>query len=117
MDTKPDKNSEMHHYTTPLVKKSNDLAKEGFTEQFVLTKEGLKSTSTGEVFHPDDVKILKHYRFEGTSDPADMSIIYGVETNSGLKGTVVNAFGTYSDQDLGDFMKDVEEYENQNHPK
>lgn len=116
MKIHPENDSEMHHYQTPLLKKSNDLVQEGFEEQFVLTKEGLKSNRTGETFHPEDVKIIKHYRFEGTSDPGDMTILYAVETNTGLKGTVVDAFGTYSDQELGDFMKRVEEYENQNHP-
>lgn len=116
MKIHPEKDSEMHHYTTPLLKKTNDLLKEGYAEQFVLTEEGLKCNRTGDVFQPEDLKIIKHYRFEGTSDPGDMTILYAVETKTGLKGTVVDAFGTYSDTDLGEFMKEVEECENQNHP-
>jgi hypothetical protein len=115
MDYEP-KDSEMHNWTTPLVKMTNELIKQGFTDQFVLSEKGLKD-SEGEVYQPNQIKILKHYRFEGSSDPADMSILYGVETEDGKKGTIVDAFGTYSDIDLGEFMKDVEELENQNHPK
>lgn len=116
MKVQPQKDSEMHTYMTPLSKKTNDLVKEGFTEQFVITEEGLKSSESGEVFGPDDIQILKHYRFEGTSDPGDMSILYAIKTSNGLKGTIIDGFGTYSDVALSDFMKQVDELQNQNNP-
>lgn len=116
MKVQPEKDSKMHHYLTPLAEKTNELVKEGFTEQFVLEEEGLKSSESGEIFEPKDIKILKHYRFEGTSDPGDMSILYLIETSSGSKGTIVDGYGTYSDNELGDFMKKVKEQENQNNP-
>jgi hypothetical protein len=117
MNILPENNSEMHHYTSTLAKKSNDLMQEGYIEQFTFVEEGLHSATTNKTYHPEEVKIVKHYRFEGTSDPADMSILYAIETNDGLKGTVTDAFGTYSDFSLGEFMNQVEELENQNHPK
>jgi len=116
MTVQPEKDSEMHHYLTPLAEKTNDLIKEGYTEQFVMEEEGLKASESGKVFSPDELKILKHYRFEGTSDPGDMAILYLVETSNGLKGTIVDGYGTYSDQKLGEFMKKVQELENQNKP-
>lgn len=116
MKVQPEKDSEMHHYLTPLAQKTNELVKEGFTEQFVMAEDGIKASESGEVFGPEDLKILKHYRFEGTSDPGDMSILYLVETSNGLKGTIVDGYGTYSDEALSSFMKKVEEYENQNNP-
>ncbi len=116
MNIQPEKDSEMHHYMTPLAKKTNELVKEGFIEQFVMVEEGLKASESGKVFKPEDLKILKHYRFEGTSDPGDMSILYLIETYNGLKGTVVDGYGTYSDNELGPFMKMVEEKTNQNNP-
>jgi hypothetical protein len=111
-----DKDPSMHHEITPLAKRTNDLMAEGFTASFVMDDDLLKSTETGEKFNPDQVKICKHYRFEGSSDPGDMTILYAVETSSGLRGTIVDAFGTYSDPDLGQFMKNVEEYANRNNP-
>ena len=111
-----DKDPAMHHYTTPMAKKNTDLVNEGFTDQFVLLETGLKSSESGKTYKPEELKILKHFRFEGSSDPGDMTILYAIETNDGRKGTVVDGFGTYSDADLSDFMKHVEEKANQNNP-
>ncbi len=47
------------------------------------------------------------YRFEGISDPDDMAIVYAVESRSGLRGTLVDAFGTYANPALGAFFRDV----------
>ena len=105
------------NYTEPLSKVTEELKQQGFTDQFQMEESKLKSTSTGQHYAPGDITIEKHFRFEGTSDPSAMTILYAVSTNSGNKGTVVNAFGTYGDSDLNDFMKEVEEKENANKPK
>ncbi len=115
MDPKED--NELKNYMTALSKKTNDLSKEGYSEQFQV-KEGKLCTSDDKVsFASNEVTIIKHYRFEGESDPADMSILYAIETKDGRKGMLVDAFGTYADKGTSDFMKAVEEEENQNHPK
>ena len=36
-----------------------------------------------------------------------MSIIYAIETRSGIRGTLVDAFGVYADPQVGEFMADV----------
>ena len=48
-----------------------------------------------------DVRIVDHYRFEGTSDPDDMSVIYALEARDGTRGTLTDAFGTYADPSVG----------------
>jgi len=37
-----------------------------------------------------------------------MSILYAIETTDGNKGTLVDAYGLYADDDTGEFMKEVE---------
>ena len=37
-----------------------------------------------------------------------MSILYAIETTDGAKGTLSDAYGNYSDDDTGAFMKQVE---------
>ena len=37
-----------------------------------------------------------------------MSILYAIETADGNKGTLVDAYGLYSDEETGAFMKEVE---------
>jgi hypothetical protein len=34
-----------------------------------------------------------------------MSVLYAVETNDGTKGTILDAYGTYADANLGEFLK------------
>jgi hypothetical protein len=102
---------------TTLSKKANDLRGEGFTEEFIMTISGLKCCSTEQIFSPADVKIIKHFRFEGNSDPGDMSILYAVETVNGLKGSIAEGYGPYSDSNFLEFIQQVEELKNQNNPK
>ncbi len=37
-----------------------------------------------------------------------MSILYAIETTDGNKGTLIDAYGHYSDDDTGSFMQDVD---------
>lgn len=62
-----------------------------------------------ESFGPEQVRIVDHYRFEGESNPDDMSILYAVETTTGLKGTISNSYGPYADENVDTFLKQVED--------
>jgi hypothetical protein len=70
---------------------------------------------TGENFQPEDLVIIQTYRFEGESDPGDMTIVFSMEAKSGTKGLCVDAFGTNASRSLGEFIKQVpiQERENQ----
>jgi hypothetical protein len=81
-----------------LSETMNNLKAEGFTEEFEI-KDGGFVTRSGEKFKPDDLTILKVYRFEGISNPDDMSVLYSIKSSSGIKGIYVDAFGLYADQD------------------
>ena len=84
------------------------LEKHGYTEQFRVEKDKLVSLTTKKKYKATDIKSANFYRFEGISDPDDMSILYAIETNDGGKGTLTDAYGRYSDEDTGAFMKQVE---------
>ena len=51
--------------------------------------------------------ILEVYRFEGFSDPDDMAIGYGIESASGARGTVVDAFEVYADAVINEVLREV----------
>jgi hypothetical protein len=95
-------------FMTDLEKVQTNLEKYGYTEQFRVEKGKLVSMETKKSFKPKDVKAVNFYRFEGISDPDDMSILYAIETCDGSKGTLTDAYGRYSDDDTSDFMKQVE---------
>ena len=98
-------NSEMK----TLVSTLNSLIQKGYTEDYKANDAGLKALKTEKIYQPDQVKVVDLYRFEGTSDPADESILYAIETNDGGKGTLVDAFGPSSDTKVTAFMQKVEE--------
>ena len=55
----------------------------------------------------EDLVIREVHRVEGVSDPDDMAIVYGIEGRRGLKATVVDAFGVYSDPALSALLERV----------
>lgn len=95
-------------FMTDLEKVQANLEKYGYNEQFRVEKGKLVGIESKKSYKPNDVKAVNFYRFEGISDPDDMSILYAIETSDGCKGTLTDAYGRYSDEDTGDFMKKVE---------
>ncbi|GAB3824978.1 hypothetical protein [Pontibacter rugosus] len=93
-----------------LVNVLNRLHKDGYKTDFQVSEAGGLCTMGGtEEFKPDQVRIIDHYRFEGESNPDDMSILYVIETQSGLKGTLSNSYGPYADENVDTFLKQVED--------
>ncbi len=93
--------------TATLTSVMDDLVRRGFEEHFTLTNGRLRAVSSGKTFTADQVVIAEYHRFEGVSDPDDMAILYGIETRSGVRGTLADAFGVYADPLVGAFMADV----------
>lgn len=69
----------------------------GYNIDFNLSKDSVYCKSLNKSFKPEEFEIVGYYRFEGNTDPADEAILYALETNSGHKGILVDAYGLYSD--------------------
>ena len=80
----------------------------GYTEDFKAEDEGLRALRADKLYQPQDVNIVNFYRFEGPSNPDDMSILYVIQTNDGVKGTLVDAYGTYASPEVNQFVLEVE---------
>lgn len=93
---------------TDMVTCMNKLLADGFVEQFKVEKGKLTTADKKKTYKPKDIKTVNFYRFEGSSNPDDMSILYAVETVDGVKGTLVDAYGLYADEGTGSFMQEVE---------
>jgi hypothetical protein len=63
--------------------------------EFIITESGF-TTGNGKHYQPEDLTIIKTYRFEGESDPADSAILYLFEANDGSVGYSIDAYGAYS---------------------
>jgi hypothetical protein len=83
------------------------LTAHGFVERFRAHASGLLAIERGEAIRKEDLVIRAYYRFEGVSDPDDMAIVYAVETRAGVRGTITDAFGVYSDPAIGAALADV----------
>ena len=83
------------------------LAKRGFTYDFQYDNGALYCKSTDKHFKSDELLITEVYRFEGMSDPTDNSVVYAIESNNGLKGLLIDAYGIYADEFKGDFLKNI----------
>lgn len=96
-------------YMTDLQKCLNRLEEKGYTDQFRVENKRLQSTTDPKKkYKAADVKAVNFYRFEGITDPDDMSILFAIETVDGTKGTLIDAYGMYSDDDTGAFMQEVD---------
>ncbi len=92
-----------------LAERMNILKKQGYDTEFKIAGNMLKTIDGNDSFLPDQIKVNEFFRFEGDSDPADMSVLYAIETDSGKKGLIIDAFGAYSDAEESDFMQKIRE--------
>ena len=86
------------------------LKERGYTTDFNLQENCI--VCEDQKFDPVNFEITEFHRFEGNSDPGDEAIVYAIESKTGLKGVLVNAFGVYSEQLSDDMMKKLSFHKN-----
>ena len=96
-----------------LTSCSNKMREMGYTEDFQVNKKGLSTFNASKTYKPEDIRIVNFYRFEGASDPGDNIIMYVIETNDGVKGTLVDGYGAYASDEVSKFIVQVEEIQKQ----
>ena len=74
----------------------NGLKSKGYIEDFNLASTCLECRAQNLQLHPSDFAIDDFYRFEGASNPDDNMIVYAISSDTGLKGTLVDAYGMYA---------------------
>lgn len=87
--------------------KVDEYIAEGYTASYQMEDGKLKDLETGKTFEPCDVTIYDEYRYEGMSNPSDMSILYALQTADGGKGTLLIPYGPSADGEIAWFMKEV----------
>jgi hypothetical protein len=92
---------------TPLSLVISKLRERGYINDFELISGGMLSRQTNEIFQPAELVIERFYRFEGDSSADDMSVLYAVRAVSGTMGIIIDAYGTYDNDALGDFLRNV----------
>ncbi len=94
----------MRSYET-LSEAVNDLVKRGYKHNFNIACDAIECSQIALKLHPEDFEINEFYRFEGDSNPDDEEIVYAITSKDGIKGTLVNAYGAYSDEMSNELIK------------
>jgi hypothetical protein len=82
----------------------SDLRERGYVYDFNLAGNCLACKELSLSLHPEQFAITEFYRFEGMTDPADNSVLYAIESDTGVKGVLVNAYGFYADTISSDMV-------------
>lgn len=92
-----------------LIEAHHSLREKGYVDEFIYQNEEnlMQSKESGKQYVPEEMKIVEFHRFEGMTNPGDMSIIFAVECIDGNMGTVLSSFGVYADLKLAEFMDRV----------
>jgi len=85
------------------------LSEMGWVHNAVLADGKLRCNDTQESYEAEALALQGSFRFEGQSDPEDMSVIYALQAVNGTKLLVIDAFGPYGDPLTAGFMESVKD--------
>lgn len=89
-----------------MIEALDALKKKGYTHDFNIHNNALHASQGDITLSPRDFQIDKVYRFEGISDPDDMSILYAISApNHNVKGVFINGYGVYADDISEELLK------------
>jgi hypothetical protein len=77
--------------------------------EFKMSPEGF-TAGKGKFYQPEDLKIIKTYRFEGDSSPSENCALFVIEANDGQIGYSIDAYNAYSNHDddgYDDFLRKI----------
>lgn len=104
--TQPD-----NQYET-LLEAVEDLEHQGYTDELTITEDGLFNNAAP--LDPERFAIDSFHRFEGPSDPADMSIVYAIRCEElGLKGLLVGDYGGKAQDFIHRMVRDLPAHGNE----
>ena len=90
----------MQNDMTTLTEVLNNLCITKMDTEFRWIEGGL-TVGNEKIYTPDNLTIFDTYRFEGMSNPSDMSIIYMIKANDGTIGYSLDSYGVYSNHEAG----------------
>ncbi|MFS4446492.1 hypothetical protein [Maribacter sp. 2307UL18-2] len=80
---------------------------QGYTTSYRPDRDILIDLKTKAEYAPEDIHVVAEHRFEGMSNPSDMSMLYVIETKDGSKGTVLANYSPASDTSIGAFFNAI----------
>lgn len=80
---------------------------QGYRANYLLKEGKLVDLETQHAYSPSEIFIVAEHRYEGISNPSDMSILYVIETKDGSKGTRLVGYGPAGNLESAEFFKAV----------
>lgn len=89
-----------------LLECVNALEAQGYVDPLTMSATAFNSGSRS--LDPADFRVDSYHRFEGPTDPADMSVVYAVSSASlGIKGLLIGSYGSDPSVMLQKMLRDV----------
>jgi hypothetical protein len=99
----------MNHYES-VADALRDLRQRGYEADFDTAPSCLYCGDLDVRQDPEDFHIDEVYRFEGDCNPEDGAVVYAITSNTGVKGTLVDARNSLGVCKLSDEKKIDEQY-------
>lgn len=93
-----------------LIDALDDLKKRGYDADFATQTVCLYCSDLDLRLNPEEFSVDEIYRFEGECNPDDSSVLYAISSSTGVKGTLVDAYGAYSDSLSFDMSKKLQNH-------
>lgn len=90
-------------YYEPVSIAIKKLREKGFKRDFNLEENCI--VCHPDKFLADQFNVIEIYRYEGNTDPADEATVYGIESNSGIRGVLVTGYGASGDMMTEDILE------------
>lgn len=96
---------------TTLTSVMETLRLRGIYKEFRMNEEcEMKYDGSEKNYKPDDLTIVKTYRFEGPSNPDDNAVLYVIEDKEKNIGYILDSYGAdsnYPGQEFDTFLRDI----------
>ena len=93
--------------TKSAIVKIEEYVNQGYTSNYRMVDGEFTDLESNKSFISDEVVIDDEYRYEGMSNPSDLSILYILSMPDKSKGTILLPYGPSGDGEMGWFMKEV----------
>ncbi|WP_419869433.1 hypothetical protein [Chryseobacterium sp. CT-SW4] len=96
---------------TTLSQVMAKMSKRGVSREFRMNENGeMKFENSEKNYQPEDLTIIKSYRFEGDSNPDDNAVLYVVKDTGGNMGMIIDSYGAdsnYPGEKFDEFLREI----------
>lgn len=97
----------MNNTTKNELSKIKEFEAKGYTSNYQMQNGHFTDLENDLTLSSDEIIIDAEFRYEGSSNPSDLSILYILSVPGKSKGTLLLPYGPQGDGELSWFMKEV----------